>query len=166
VAIRAANLAPGYLSLDATPRIAAASEEANHVTRLRPIRVIELEDKRIGLAAVDAGMLQQEVPQTARPAFATIAHESRIPRDVNLAIQAVVFLTVRNEAIDANGLALPRGLVSKIEVFFEPGCTAPRAGTRSHHNRGRVGFVCWRAGPQQQAALWDVRSCRRPWPAV
>lgn len=58
--VRAANLAFGHLGRDLLPTNTDV-REARHLRELRAANVIEVEDPRIGLTAVDAGVLQEVV---------------------------------------------------------------------------------------------------------
>lgn len=158
MASRTANFTLSNLAFNAFPRIAAAGEEADHRTLQCFIEVIELEHKRIGLAAVNAGMLQQELPKTARPTPPALTNQPCIPCNVRLAIEAIVLASVRNEALAAYRLTLACGPVAEIEVFLSFQRTAPPADSKASRSGGSVRNGLGHTRPRQHAQLREVRS--------
>ena len=104
MAVGAADLTFGELIKDSWPGEAAL----NHLIQLQSLRdwldMIELQNQRVSLAAVDTWVLEQELPETSLPFDAARAEQLAVSFDVRQAIAAVVLAPVGGKALTANVL--------------------------------------------------------------
>ncbi|MGH2878078.1 MAG: hypothetical protein ACRDK4_00490 [Solirubrobacteraceae bacterium] len=113
MAVRAHDLALGDLIDDGVPGV--RSQSCADVEALVP-EVVELQDERVGLAAVDAGMVGKEVHEQTC-AFSRDRSLSTIGvRDVSVTICAVVLAFVRSTAGLTVVIALAASLATPGEI--------------------------------------------------
>jgi hypothetical protein len=104
MAVGAADLTFGELIEDSWPGEAAL----DHLIQLQSLRgwlnMIELQNQRVSMAAVDTWVLEQELPETSLPFDPARAEQLAVSFDVREAIAAVVLAPVRGKAFTANVL--------------------------------------------------------------
>jgi hypothetical protein len=141
MAVGATNLALGELVNDGRPGKAALNQPIQLQMFRAGLDMIELEDQGILQTTVDAGVVEQVLPQTPLPLDPARSQQLTVSFDVREAISTVVLPPVSSEALSANMLARASLLVSVVKALCGFRLTAPRARAHSYSSSPKCSFA-------------------------
>jgi hypothetical protein len=135
--VRTANSALCDLSFEDARAVATVRKQRDfHAFELR-IEVVKLQYDWVGLAAVDARMVEQVLEQPAIEHIGSFSDVAIFALDIERLLRAVVRLTVDRKTVTANAVASSHGLVGERKLLKRLEHAAHSA--LSHANTLRTG---------------------------
>ena len=102
MAIRTANVALCDLGLNASPRRPVMRKQSYAFNLRKTVLMVELKDAGVAHTAIDARTIRKQSPEPPHKAPPALSEHTGVPRDVGIAIQAVMSPPIYAEALRAH----------------------------------------------------------------